>query len=194
MRRLTLTLAACLLTYLTSPAASLAAQPTFAQPRLAETPASGLTIEERLEAIERQVHMIQLHLGLGVAKPIDDQGNWPVAAVSGGRISTLESESRRIEERLAQAESRLKEVESQSTPLASKPSQGKFVILNHSGVSRYISVNGMRFYAAPGRTELWIPRGIVEAYLPHWESPKLLGTSFWRWTGQHYEMSLHIRS
>lgn len=121
-----------------------------------------------------------------MVKPVDGKGKWPTAAVSGGRISTIEG-------RLAQVENGLKKVASQSTPPAPRPSQGKFVILNHSGVSRYISVNGMRFHAAPGRTELWVPRRIVEAYLPYWESLKLLGTSFWRWTGRHYEMSLHIR-
>lgn len=87
-----------------------------------------------------------------------------------------------------------KELEPQPAPLVPKAPQGKFVVLNHSGVNRYVSINGARFYAAPGRTELWIPRGIVEAYLTYWESPKLLGTSFWRWTGRHYEMALHIRN
>lgn len=194
MRRLALALSGCLLACLTSPAGLLAAEPTLGQARPGEPQASGQTIEERLDAIERRIHMIQVHLGLSVVKPVHDHGKGTVPPVSGGRIDTLESESLRIDDRLVHVESQLKKLESPARLRAPGPSQGKFVILNQTGVSRYISVSGMRFYAAPGRTELWIPRGIVEAYLPYWESPKRLGKSFWRWTGQHYEMLLHIRS
>jgi len=123
-----------------------------------------------------------------------DVPHWTaVSVVAAQPISAPEVNSSARDNRPTLAKKESEDVAPQLTSPVPVAPKGKFVVLNHSGVNRYVSINGARFYAAPGRTELWIPRGIVEAYLPYWESPKLLGTSFWRWTGQHYEMSLHIR-
>ena len=73
------------------------------------------------------------------------------------------------------------------------PESGKLILQNLSGLSHYVSVNGTRHLVSPGRTEIWIPRAIVEVYLPHHESPKLWGMSNWKWTGQHHEMLINIR-
>jgi len=188
VQRLTLVLATCVLGCVASPANLWAAQPTPAQAPLIGAQTGGATIEQRLEEIERNIRLIQLHLGF------DRQADMTAGLVSGGRLGAIETQTRALNDRIEAIEKILQAPSAQTKTGNPSASLGKFVILNQTGISRYVSVNGMRFYVPPGRTELWIPRGIVEAYLPYWEPPKLLGMSLWRWTGQHYEMSLHIRS
>jgi len=152
-------------------------------------------IEQRIDKLQRQIHVIQRHLGLLV-------DNMPIGGarsdskvdpdVPVGRIDAIESQSRQLGQRLQQIQSQVDALQPKPRPLV-PVADGRFVIFNRTGVSQYVSVNGLRFYAAPGRTEMKIPRTIVEAYLPGFECPKLLGMSNWRWTGRQYEMWMDIR-
>ena len=82
-------------------------------------------------------------------------------------------------------------VPSRATPVLT---QGRLVVQNLTGVPHYLSVNKVQHYVQPGRTDIWVPYQMVEAYLPSHELPKLLGMSLWRWTGRDYEMPLEIRN
>ena len=71
--------------------------------------------------------------------------------------------------------------------------QGRLVVDNRSIVPHYLSVNRVRHYTQPGRTDILVPYLAIEAYVPAHESPKLLGMSLRRWTGCDYKMPLEVK-
>lgn len=174
----------------------LAAEPTLATPQLIDPEQESLSIEERLSVIEDRLRLIEQHLRLTLKVPLPDVQDSGLADLiaSSERITKLESESRTISDRLQSIQSQLDELKPTAKPLVPEPAQGRFVIRNWTGVTRCVSVNGLRFNVHPGWTEIKVPHALVEAYLPGFEAPKLLGMSNWRWTGQDYEMRLDIRS
>ena len=70
---------------------------------------------------------------------------------------------------------------------------GTLILQNDTGVTQVATINGIRYQVPPGRSELPVPRAILEVYLPWYEQPKLWGMSNWRWTGQRYEMLIEIK-
>jgi hypothetical protein len=179
-----------------SPAAAPAYESNQAdrqEPSLAETKA-------RLEALEAQVDIIVKHLGLtaGPSLPGQDAGS-AEPVVTTGRLDTLELKLREIKQQLSRMQEQLgpkqagtmKPVPTNPVPV---PNQGKFIIRNWTGVSQYLSVNGYRFFATLGATDMSLPLQPVEAYLPYTEMPKVLGTSMWRLNGRDYEIVLNIRN
>ena len=76
---------------------------------------------------------------------------------------------------------------------AATPTHGRLVVRNFTEASHYLSVNNVQYVVSPGRTDIWVPFQVVEAYLPVYEPRKVLGTALWRWTGRDYEMPLEIK-
>ena len=70
---------------------------------------------------------------------------------------------------------------------------GTLLLQNETGVTQVATINGTRYQVSPGRSELPVPRAILEVYLPGHEQPKLWGMSNWRWSGQRYEMLIEIK-
>ena len=70
---------------------------------------------------------------------------------------------------------------------------GTLIMQNDTGVTQVATINGTRYQVPPGRSELRVPRAILEVYLPGHEQPKLWGMSNWRWSGQRYEMLIEIK-
>jgi len=180
-----------------------AQQPTLAQPNQGtfekglntDGPVGLSRMEARLVVIEEKLERIAGDLELDFGQ----QAESPVLAGSGIRkperpstaewVALLHAKSQEIDRQLESIEKKLSNSGSGPKPRA----EGKFVIVNHTGVSQYISVNNAQFYVAPGRTEMWFPCKSVEAYLPGFEPRKLVDVSKWRWTGRQYEMRLDIR-
>lgn len=187
----TIILSAALLAGLGFPSDSSAVGPTLAQQQAPSLEHDQITVEERLDRIEAQIHMILQHLGLSLSRPAyDSQGGVAEPAVPGGRIPRLEEDTRNINHQITAIQREIDEI---TKPGASVSVRGKLVLHNLTGVSQDVSINGIRLRIRAGRTETWVPHAIVEVYLPWFESPKLWGMSNWRWTGHHHEMVISIR-
>jgi len=109
------------------------------------------------------------------------------------QLVDLERETGRLQEKLL-PEAMLREERDQEQV---KPPRGMLtgtlILQNDTGVSQVATINGRRYQVPPGRSELPVPRAVLEVYLPWYEQPKLWGMSNWRWTGQRYEMVIAIK-
>jgi len=210
MRRATLILLVGLLACLATSVSTSVAETTTQ--RL--TPVSGQTgvgpIEGRLDRLEQQIQLIQQHLGMrfresqlpltgSIADPtLPDQSS--ALNQSGGpgqssdydRIAFLEANARRLADQVERLQRQLDDARTPSR-LAPVVTRGRLVVQNLTSVPRYLSVNGGQHYVLPGRTDIWVPYQMVQAYLPANEMPKMLGMNLWRWTGRDYEMPIEIK-
>lgn len=194
MCRQTIRLTAAFVVCLASPVGL----PASEQAPQADGEPSARSLETRLAELESQVRLIQRHLGLQM-KPPDTTGvgeSRTDASNSEDRLGRVESEIRRVGDRLERIQHELENTRLARHPVTpeASPNQGRLVIRNWTGVTQCVSVNRFQHYVQPGRTDIWVPRQAVEAYLPAYERPKLLGMTLWRWTGQDYEMPLEIRN
>ena len=189
MRSTALALVGGLLACLTNPAGSFSAEPDLPQPTLAPLQATGQSVEERLDRLELQVRLIGQHLGIRFVLP----PTAPDTDATSPSLSTSNDRLTRLEEKLDQLQQQLdgKRALNQAVPVST---QGRLVVQNLTGVAHYLSVNQVRYYVQPGRTDIWVPHQVVEVYLPWHESPKLFGMSLWKWTGRDYEMRLDVRN
>jgi hypothetical protein len=157
-------------------------------------------LEEQIRSMRDQIGLIRRHVIIrrDVGAPISasDTGNAPSTAQE--QLDRLENAAREVYDRLEQMERQLEKTRTPPqptvTPIASVPMQGRLVVQNWTRFSQYLSVNGALHLVQPGRTDIPVPYQQVEAYSPGHELPKLLGMSFWRWTGRDYEMLLEIKN
>jgi len=195
MRPAALTLAGGLLACLANPVALFGYEPADQQPTLAPPQTDGQSIEERLDRMEMQLQLIQWHLGLHLRLPPGTSGadsTLPNPTADDDRLSRIERETRRMDDQLQRLQSQLDGPKPDGRSDVLPAGQGRLVVQNLTGVPHYLSVNKIQYYVLPGRTDIWVPYQVVEAYLPRHEPPKLLGMSLWRWTGRDYEMPLEI--
>jgi hypothetical protein len=167
------------------------------------------TFEERLAALEAQMQaitdemaMIRRHLDLlmrhpvGPSKPASKAGNTPTTTQE--QLQQLENAARETGDRLEQIERQLEKAKTPqpltNPPIAPIPMQGRLVVRNWTTTSHHLSVNGALYLVQPGRTDIPVPYQQVEAYMPGHELPKVLGMSFWRWTGRDYEMWMDVKN
>lgn len=203
----TLTLIAVLLAFLTGSAGLSAEGPTPARPRPDEPRAREKTIEERLDVLEAQTQVMKEEIDLirrhvvitrtsGSSSSAPDTASGQSAAQE--RFDRLENTTRGLYDRLEQIGRQLEEAKPRPQPnmsvVASTTTQGRLALQNWTKFSQYLSVNGTVYVVQPGRTDIMVPWQPVEAYIPGRELPKLLGMSFWRWTGREYEMPLEIKN
>jgi len=172
---------------------TMALEPVLLQPIPAQPQLANDSIDGRLDRVEQQLRAIQQHLGLYPLVPATyrAEGTANNSVINYDRIANVELETRRLNERLTTVKSQLDRVNAAPPTI---PTQGRLAVRNLTGSPHYISVNNTRYVVQPGRTDIWVPYQVVEAYLPSHESPKLLGMSMWRWTGQDFEMPLDIRN
>jgi hypothetical protein len=191
MRSIIFTVTAGLLACLARPAGAYCADPSAQQPSASPF----VDIEQRLDRLEQQIQLIQQHVGMRGGLPSSariDNGSQREQPGE-DHLGRIEAEARRLNERVDRVERQLDGAAGSSRVLP-PPTQGRLIVRNFTGVPYYLSVNKVLHYVQPGRTDIWVPYQIVEAYLPSHESPKLLGMSLWKWTGRDYEMPLEIRN
>lgn len=193
--------------YLVGPNGLSAAEPALPDPKIIGPQNDPPSVEQRLSMIEMRIEEVLRHLNSQQGTRQDDltSASEQLAALQ-NRMAAIEEHSGQIAQRIDEINDTVTKMqksdhwvdkpvsESETKLPAPVPKQGKFVIFNWTGISRYISVNGLRFYVSPGQTEMWVPYAPVEAYVPAYEFPKQLGMGYWRWTGRNYEMRLCIRS
>ncbi len=163
------------------PSSLPATEPASMEPKLVDPGQKLPGAEERLVVIESRIAMLEEKF-----------------RIIGERIEHIDRQHDRLYDAVAQLQKdvqkikgiKLTMVKEEPTP---QPRQGKFIIRNWTGVNQYVSVNGLRYFVSPGRTEIMVPHTTVEAYLPGFEGPKLFGMSNWQWTGQNHEMFFDIR-
>ena len=197
MRPVAILVVAGVLAFLAGSPSVFGYEPVKQEPTLAPLQTNGPSIDERLRRLETQIQLIRQHLGLQIAgqsSGLDAQPALPDSPRNDDRIGRLENETRGINDRLRELQDQVNGAKSDARSGASTVGQGRLVVQNWTGVPRYLSVNKLQYHIMPGRTDIWVPRVNVEAYLPAYEFPKLLDTSLWRWTGRDYELLLDIRN
>jgi hypothetical protein len=184
-----------------------AAEPTLAPPRLGEPNAREGSVEDRLASLEAQIQSMRDQIGLirrhvvirhDVGSPVSASDTGSAPATAQEQLDRLENTAREVYDRLEQIERQLEKTRTPPQPnvppIAPTPMQGRLVVQNWTRLSQYLSVNGALYLVQPGRTDISVPYQQVEAYIPGHELPKLLGMSFWRWTGRDYEMWMDVKN
>ena len=105
--------------------------------------------------------------------------------------ATLRDENRRLEERVAALEGP-RPIPGGKAIETRLPATGTLVLDNRTLFAHAVSVNGLQYPITPGRTEIEIPLGKANVYLPYHEAPKQWGLDHWRRNGQKYEMLIVI--
>jgi len=213
-------LPALCLAVLASPYCLSAAERDLPAERLAESRKLAEDIRSRIQQIKAQVEMLQ---GLvdsigqlaGVTQPAGQGAGaaqaQPGSDANGNAVKQLagvtKDEIARIRDRLDELETVTSDLQKKLLPevmLREEGDQeqvkppppmltGTLILQNDTGVTQVAAINGGRYQVLPGRSELPVPRAILEVYLPSYEQPKLWGMSNWRWTGQRYEMLIEMK-
>ncbi len=184
-----------------------AQEPSPAPPLRDDSHNSASRLEDRVELLELQVRTMRARLNVleRQLRRTDDAGsppagneaeNDPVSARE--RLEQLEKSAREVDNRIAQMGRKLRELQPEPQPdppsAVPLPAQGRLVVQNWTMSSQHLSVNGTLYLVKPGRTEILVPYQMAEVYVPGSELPKLLGMSFWRWTGRDYEMRVNVHN
>jgi hypothetical protein len=104
----------------------------------------------------------------------------------------LQEEIRQLKQRVAVLERQLQAFQGPKPGESRSPATGRLVLDNRTLNTHSVSVNGLVFSIAPGRTEMDVPLGTANVYLPYHEPPKQWGLDRWRWNGQNYELLIVI--
>ncbi len=104
----------------------------------------------------------------------------------------LQEEIRQLKRRVYLLERQLAASQGPQLYGAIYPIKGKLVLDNQTESAHWVSVNGILYSVAPGRTEMGIPVNRATVYLPYHEAPKQWNLDRWRWNGQSYELLVTI--
>jgi hypothetical protein len=119
-------------------------------------------------------------------------GDEPQPTPAPRTTAELQEEIRQLRQRVAVLERQVWAFQGPQSGESRSPATGRLVLDNRTLNTHSVSVNGLLFSVAPGRTEMDIPIGTANVYLPYHESPKQWGLDRWRWNGRNYEMLIVI--
>jgi hypothetical protein len=201
-----------LLATLAIPSLLRAAEPTLAPLRPNAPWTNEQLINERLDSIDKRLNSLAARMDSLERSwrerehEVTYSGSTPVPegkiteqSKTQSRLEQLENETSQVNDRLEKIQRQLEGMKPSTQPAPAPepiqvPLKGKLVVQNWSNFPRLLTVNKTVHLVPIGRSEIPVPLQPIETYLTNFESPKILGMSFWRWTGQEYEMLMEIKN